>query len=257
MHIKNSTFLVTGGGSGLGAGCVRRLRGCGAKVLVADIHPAHGASIANELGENVQFHQTDVTCEGNVASAVDAAVNLSRGSGLRGVINCAGVASADRVLGRDGPHPLDSFSKVVDINLVGSFNTTRLGAAAIEKAEPTTDGERGVIINTASIAAFEGQIGQAAYAASKGGVMSLTLPVARELAGVGVRVMAIAPGLFDTPMMDGFPPKVRQSLEGQLLFPARFGRPEEFATLAQHIIENPMLNGSVIRLDGGVRMAVR
>jgi NAD(P)-dependent dehydrogenase (short-subunit alcohol dehydrogenase family) len=245
MEAQGRTFLVTGGGSGLGAAVAGNLAGGGANVVVADLE--------GEENENVRFIKTDVTDEENVQAAIDAA--QEEFGGLHGAINCAGVATAEKVLGREGPHALDSFNKVVQVNLVGTFNVARLAAAVIKENEPTEDGERGIIVNTASVAAFEGQIGQAAYAASKGGVVSLTLPLAREFARYGIRVMSIAPGIFDTPMMAGLPEEARESLGKQIPFPSRLGKPEEFAALVRHIVENEMLNGEVIRLDGAIRMA--
>ncbi len=255
MKIQGSTFLITGGSSGLGAACVQRLAGAGANVVIADLNREAGETLASELGENVRFAKTDVTSEAEVQGAVDTAV--SHFGGLQGVINCAGIAIASKVIGRDGPHPLDTFSKVIQINLIGTFNVIRLAAAVIATGEPNAAGERGVIINTASVAAFDGQMGQVAYAASKGGVVGMTLPIARDLARSGIRVMTIAPGIFETPMMAGLPEKARLSLGEQVPFPSRLGRPEEYAALAQHIIENEMLNGEVIRLDGAIRMAPR
>jgi NAD(P)-dependent dehydrogenase (short-subunit alcohol dehydrogenase family) len=244
MEIRGRTFLVTGGGSGLGAATAERLA-AGANVVVADIE-------RGEVGDDFRFVETDVADEESVQAAMDAALEFG---GLYGALNCAGVAAAEKVLGKDGPHSLDSFAKAVQVNLVGTFNVVRLAAAAMQENEPTEEGERGVIVNTASVAAYDGQIGQAAYAASKGGVVSLTLPVARELADSGIRVVAIAPGIFDTPMMAALPEKARESLSEQTPFPPRLGRPEEYAALVQHIIENAMLNGEVIRLDGAIRMA--
>ncbi|MDX1612701.1 MAG: 3-hydroxyacyl-CoA dehydrogenase [Candidatus Promineifilaceae bacterium] len=255
MDIKGSTFLISGGSSGLGAACVRRLAKVGGRAVIADIDVAVGESLAAELGEGVIFVRTDVTDAASVSAALDAAED-SFGS-LQGVINCAGVAIAVKVLSSRGTHDLESFARVVQVNLTGTFNVTRLAAERIAAGQPNAEGERGVIINTASVAAFEGQIGQAAYAASKGGVAALTLPLARELASHGIRVVTIAPGLFDTPMLAGLPEKARQSLAQQIPFPARLGRPEEYAALAQQIIENSMLNGAVIRLDGAIRMAPR
>jgi NAD(P)-dependent dehydrogenase (short-subunit alcohol dehydrogenase family) len=247
MEIQERTFLVTGGGSGLGAAVAHNLAEAGAKVVVADLK-GEGAE------ENSRFVETDVTDEESVQAAVDAA--LESGS-LHGAINCAGVAIAEKVLGRDGPHSLESFSKVVEVNLVGTFNVIRLAAAAMRQNEPSGSGERGVIVNTASVAAFDGQIGQAAYAASKGGVVYMTLPIARELASHGIRVMTIAPGIFDTPMLAGLPEDARESLGNQVPFPSRLGRPDEYAALVRHIVENEMLNGEVIRLDGAIRMTAR
>ena len=247
MQIEGSTFLITGGGSGLGAATARLLEDGGANVVVADLEGE---------GVNSRFVRTDVTDEASVRGAVGAA--LEHSGGLHGVINCAGVASAEKTLGRQGPHSLESFTQVVQVNLVGTFNVVRLAAEAMAKNNPSgADGERGVIVNTASVAAFDGQVGQVAYAASKGGVVAMTLPVARDLAPLGIRVMAIAPGIFDTPMMAGLPQSARESLGKQIPFPPRLGRPEEYAALVRHIVENPMLNGEVIRLDGAIRMAPR
>lgn len=246
MEITGRTFLVAGGGSGLGAATARMLEDAGANVVVADLK--------GEAGPNIRFVETDVTDEASVRSAVEVA---AESGGIHGVVNCAGVAIAEKTLGRDGPHSLDSFTKVIWINLIGTFNVIRLAAAAMVGNEPGEDGGRGVIVNTASVAAFDGQIGQAAYAASKGGVASMTLPLAREFARSGIRVVTIAPGLFDTPMMAGLPEEARQSLGDQVPFPSRLGRPEEYAALVRHIVENDMLNGEVIRLDGAIRMAPR
>ena len=255
MEIENNAFLVTGGGSGLGAATARLLSDSGAKVLIADVDREAGESTASRIGEAARFAYTDVTDEESVQSAVDAALDAF--GILRGVINCAGVGPAMKVLGRKGTHPLEDFAKTVEINLIGTFNVVRLAAAAMAENEPTESGERGVIVNTASVAAFDGQIGQAAYSASKGGVAALTLPVARELASHGIRVMTIAPGIFDTPMLAALPEEARDSLGKQIPFPPRLGKPEEYASLVKHIVENEMLNGEVIRLDGGIRMAPR
>ena len=246
MEITGRTFLVAGGGSGLGAATARMLEDAGANVVVADLK--------GEAGPNIRFVETDVTDEASVRSAVEVA---AESGGIHGVANCAGVAIAEKTLGRDGPHSLDSFTKVIRINLIGTFNVIRLAAAAMVGNEPGEDGGRGVIVNTASVAAFDGQVGQAAYAASKGGVASMTLPLAREFARSGIRVVTIAPGLFDTPMMAGLPEEARQSLGDQVPFPSRLGRPEEYAALVRHIVENDMLNGEVVRLDGAIRMAPR
>ena len=248
MQIEGRTFLVAGGGSGLGAATARMLSGEGANVLVADLK-------GEAVGDNTRFVETDVTDEESVREAIEEA--LRDFGGLHGAVNCAGVASAEKVLGKRGPHSLESFSRVVQINLVGTFNVVRLTAEVMANNEPDESGERGVIVNTASVAAFDGQIGQVAYAASKGGVVALTLPVARELATMGIRVVAIAPGIFDTPMMAGLPEAARESLGKQVPFPSRLGRPEEYAALVRHIIQNEMLNGEVIRLDGAIRMAPR
>jgi NAD(P)-dependent dehydrogenase (short-subunit alcohol dehydrogenase family) len=248
MEIEGRTYLVAGGGSGLGGATAEMLADEGANVVVADLK-------GETAGGNVRFVETDVTDEASVRGAIEEA--LQSFGGLHGAINCAGIASAEKVLGREGPHPLDSFAKVVQVNLVGTFNVVRLAAGVMVNNEPTASGERGVIVNTASVAAYDGQIGQVAYAASKGGVVALTLPVARELAASGIRVVAIAPGIFDTPMMAGLPEAARESLGKQVPFPSRLGRPEEYAALVRHIIENEMLNGEVIRLDGAIRMAPR
>lgn len=253
MQVQDSVFLISGGGSGLGGGTAKALVDAGAKVVIAEINSETGQGHADSLGENAIFVKTDVTQEADVQAAVDAA--LENFGGLNGTINCAGVGVAARVLPRDGVHSLDVFMKVININLVGSFNVIRLAAAAMSKNEPNESGERGVIVNTASVAAFDGQIGQAAYSASKGGVVGMTLPIARELARQGIRVMTIAPGIFDTPMLAGLPEAARVSLGQQVPFPPRLGQPSEYAALIKHIIENSMLNGEVIRLDGAIRMA--
>jgi NAD(P)-dependent dehydrogenase (short-subunit alcohol dehydrogenase family) len=245
MELQGHTFLVTGGGSGLGAATARMLQGEGANVVVADLK-------GEAPGRNTRFVETDVTDEVSVQGAIDVASETF--GGLHGAINCAGIASAEKALGRVGPHSLESFSKVVRVNLIGTFNVIRLAAATMAKNEPA---EGGVIVNTASVAAFDGQIGQVAYAASKGGIAGMTLPVARELARHGIRVVAIAPGIFDTPMLAGLPEAARESLGKQMPFPSRLGRPEEFAALVKHIVENEMLNGEVIRLDAAIRLAPR
>jgi NAD(P)-dependent dehydrogenase (short-subunit alcohol dehydrogenase family) len=253
MQLQGSTFLVTGGGSGLGAACVHTFTQAGANVIIADMNAETGEATAKAAGARARFVLTDVTSEQSVQAAVEAA--HAAFGGMRGAINCAGVGIADRVVGREGPHPLARFAKVIEVNLIGTFNVIRLAAAAISQQEPNASGERGVIINTASVAAFDGQIGQAAYSASKGGVVGMTLPIARELARYGIRVVTIAPGIFDTPMLAGLPEPARQSLGEQVPFPPRLGRPDEYAALARHIVENEMLNGEVIRLDGAIRMA--
>jgi NAD(P)-dependent dehydrogenase (short-subunit alcohol dehydrogenase family) len=253
LEIQGKTFLVTGGGSGLGAATARLLAGSGANVVLADVNEQAGRQTEQEIGDRAKFVRTDVTDEESVRAAVDAATGTF--GGLHGAINCAGIAIAERVLGREGPHELGSFSRVVQVNLIGTFNVIRLAGERMAAGEPAESGERGVIVNTASVAAFDGQIGQAAYAASKGGVAALTLPVAREFARFGIRVATIAPGIFETPMMAGLPEAARESLAQQVPFPPRLGRPEEYAALAKHIIENEMLNGEVIRLDGAIRMA--
>ena len=255
MEIRGRVFIVSGGASGLGAATVARLVAEGARVVIADIDPDRGADEATRYGEAVIYQQVDVTDAGSLAVAIDLAVE--RFGGLHGAIGCAGIALAERTVGRSGPHSLDLFRRVIDVNLVGMFNLIRLAATRIAEEKPGPDGERGVIIATASIAAYDGQVGQAAYAASKGGIVGLTLPVARDLARLGIRMMTIAPGLFDTPILEGLPDEVRIQLGGQAPFPARLGRPEEFAMLVTHILRNEMLNGEVVRLDGALRMPPR
>ncbi|MDQ0505415.1 3-hydroxyacyl-CoA dehydrogenase [Xanthobacter agilis] len=255
MQIKDRVFLVTGAGSGLGAAVSRLLVGEGAKVVGLDINGAAGEIIAADLGDAFRFQKADVTSEQDGLAAIALAKEAF--GHVHGLVNCAGVAPGEKVVGRDGPHRLESFARAVAINLVGTFNMLRLAADAIVKEEPGADGERGVIINTASIAAFDGQIGQCAYAASKGGVAALTLPAARELARFGVRVVTIAPGIFETPMMAGMPQEVQDALGKSVPFPSRLGRPPEYAALVKHILENTMLNGEVIRLDGALRMPPR
>jgi len=251
VQLAGSLALVTGGASGLGLATATALRRAGADVLIADLPSSDGDAVAGGLGAT--FVATDVTDEASVQAAVDAAVALGP---LRTAVSCAGIGTPGKVLGKAGPLPLEQFAKVVTVNLVGTFNVVRLAAAAIAQTEPV-DGERGVLVNTASVAAFDGQVGQAAYSASKGGVVGMTLPLARDLAPSLVRVMTIAPGLFDTPMLQGLPEAARQSLGAQVPMPSRLGSPEEYASLVQHIVENPMLNGEVIRLDGAIRMAPR
>ena len=255
MQIADNTFVVTGGGSGLGAATVRRLASAGANVVIADIAEEAGQAVASELGARSRFVATDVADADSMQAAIDAATGTY--GALHGLVNCAGVGPAMKVLGRKGTHPLENFTRTIDINLVGTFNAIRLAVTAMVDGAPAEGGERGVIINTASVAAFDGQIGQAAYAASKGGVVAMTLPIARELAEHGIRVMTIAPGIFDTPMLAGLPEKARISLGQQVPFPARLGKPEEYAALVEHIVSNEMLNGEVIRLDGAIRMAPR
>ncbi len=250
MQLADSVFLVSGGSSGLGAACVRLFSSCGARVVIADVNPP-----ADDSRGAVRYVRADVTSPEDVQSAVDTAVQeFGR---LNGAINCAGIGLAERTVGREGPHPLDRFVRVVTVNLIGTFNVIRLAAAAIAKSEPNAAGERGVIVNTASVAAFEGQIGQAAYSASKGGIVGMTLPIARDLARDGIRVVTIAPGIFDTPLLAGLPEPARISLGQQVPFPPRLGQPDEYAALARHIVENEMLNGEVIRLDGAIRMGPR
>lgn len=253
MQIENRVFLITGGASGLGAATARALVAAGGKVLIVDLNGDAGAATAAGLGKSARFQHADITDETSAQAAVAAAVQSF--GGLHGLINCAGVAPAEKVVGRDGPHKLDHFIRVVQINLIGTFNLVRLAAHAMSQGQADEAGERGVIINTASVAAFDGQIGQAAYAASKAGVAGMTLPIARELARFGIRVMTIAPGIFETPMMQGMPQDVQDALGKAVPFPARLGKPEEFAALVRHIVENRYLNGEVIRLDGAIRMA--
>jgi NAD(P)-dependent dehydrogenase (short-subunit alcohol dehydrogenase family) len=253
MQITGNSFIVTGGASGLGAACVRRCVALGAQVLIADVNDLTGNALATELGAAVRYQRTDVTKPSDAQAAIELA--QQEFGAIHGLIQCAGILGAARIVGKEGPHDLAMFERVVQINLVGTFNMLRLTAAAMCQNPPDGGGERGVIVNTSSVAAFEGQIGQAAYAASKGGVASLTLPAARELARFGIRVVAIAPGVFDTAMMAGTDESLRQSLAAQIPFPPRFGTPDEFAQLVQSVIENRYLNGTVICLDGAVRMS--
>ncbi len=255
MEIKNHTFLVTGGASGLGAGTARMFAGAGGNVILADMNAAQGEALAKELGSNARFVTVNVTDAAQVNAAVDAAIaNFGR---LDGLVNCAGIVIGERVAGRNGPHALETFNRVIQVNLVGTFNAIRLATDAMAKNPPGEFGERGVIVNTASVAAYEGQIGQAAYSASKAGVVGMTLPIARELARLGIRVMSIAPGIFDTAMVGGFDVTLRDSLAAQIPFPSRLGRADEYAALVRHIVENQMLNGETIRLDGAIRMGAR
>ncbi|AKQ56151.1 3-hydroxyacyl-CoA dehydrogenase [Bordetella hinzii] len=249
MEIANKVFIVTGGASGLGAGTARMLVAHGGKVVIADLQDEPGQALAKELGQ--RYVHCDVTQEADGKAAVAAALELGP---LFGLVNCAGVAPAAKIVGKNGAHPLDLFQKVVAINLVGSFNMMRLAAEAMSQNAPEPTGERGVLINTASVAAFDGQIGQAAYAASKAGVAGMTLPIARDLAKTGIRCMTIAPGIFGTPMIFGMPQEVQDSLAASIPFPARLGRPEDYAKLVHSIITNDMLNGETIRLDGAIRM---
>ena len=253
MKIEGSTFLVTGGASGLGEAAVRRLAGVGANVIIADLNDARGNALAAELGHCVRFSRADVASESDAQAAVDLAVQ-SFGA-IHGVVNCAGIGTPQKVLTKEGPQPLANFARIVNINLIGSFNVLRLAADAMSKQDANDGGERGVVINTASVAAFDGQIGQPAYAASKAGVVGMTLPIAREFARWGIRVVTIAPGLFETPMMVSLPEAARESLGRSVPFPARLGRPDEFALLVDQIVQNPMLNDETIRLDGAIRMA--
>ncbi|WP_460095401.1 SDR family NAD(P)-dependent oxidoreductase [Pseudomonas sp. S2_B03] len=253
MQIENKVFIVTGGASGLGAASAELLVSAGAKVMLVDMNAEAVAAQAQRLG--AQSVVADISNE----AAAEAAVQLTIAAfgSVNGLINCAGIVRGEKILGKNGPHALSSFAQVINVNLIGSFNMLRLAAAAIAESEANADGERGVIINTASVAAFDGQIGQAAYSASKGAIASLTLPAARELARFGIRVMTIAPGIFETPMMAGMTPEVRDSLAAGVPFPPRLGKPAEYAALVRHIIENSMLNGEVIRLDGALRMAAK
>ncbi len=251
MQLDGSVALVTGGASGLGLATATALAAAGAGVVVVDLPGSDGAAAAERLGG--VFVPTDVTDEQSVQAAVEAAVAMGP---LRVTVNCAGVGTPGRVLGRQGPLPIEAFARVVTVNLVGTFNVLRLAAQAMAQTDPI-DGERGVVVNTASVAAFDGQVGQAAYAASKGGVAAMTLPIARDLAASLIRVVTIAPGLFDTPMLQGLPEPARQSLGAQVPHPSRLGDPAEYAALVRHVVENPMLNGEVIRLDGAIRMAPR
>ncbi|MFJ7146157.1 MAG: SDR family NAD(P)-dependent oxidoreductase [Pseudomonas protegens] len=253
MDIANQVFLVSGGASGLGAASAEMLVAAGAKVMLVDLNAEAVAAKAQQLG--CQSVVADISQEAAAEAAVQATVKAF--GGLNGLINCAGIVRGEKILGKNGPHALASFSQVINVNLIGSFNLLRLAAAAIAESTANAEGERGVIINTASIAAFDGQIGQAAYAASKGAIASLTLPVARELARFGIRVMTIAPGIFETPMMAGMSDEVRAGLAAGVPFPPRLGKPAEYAALVRHIIENSMLNGEVIRLDGALRMAAK
>lgn len=253
MQIQGKVFFITGGSSGLGAATAQMLVAAGGRVLLADLNREAGEALAADWGTQAHFVQTDVTDEASVYGAVQA--GLDKFKHLDGVINCAGIVIAAKVLGRKGVHDLGRFSKVIQVNLIGSFNVIRLVAEAMVKNVPTVAGERGIIVNTASVAAFDGQVGQAAYAASKGGVVGMTLPLAREFASHGIRVMTIAPGIFNTPMMASLPEPARQSLAEQVPFPSRLGESSEYAALVKHIIENEMLNGEVIRLDGAIRMA--
>lgn len=250
MEIKDKVFIVTGGASGLGAGTVRMLVANGGKVVIADVQDEAGQALAQELGQ--VFVHCDVTQEADGQAAVDAALKLGP---LFGLVNCAGIAPAARTVNRKGPHDLSIFQKVINVNLVGSFNMIRLAAAAMSENSPEPTGERGVLINTASVAAYDGQIGQAAYSASKGGIVGMTLPIARDLAQTGIRCMTIAPGIFGTPMMFGMPKEVQESLAAAVPFPSRLGTPDDYAKLVHSIITNDMLNGETIRLDGAIRMA--
>ena len=252
MEIKNSTFIVTGGSSGLGAATVEMVVAAGGNAIIADVNKAQGEALAAKLGKQTRYAECDVTREDHGKATVAAA--LKEFGGLQALVNCAGIAVGEKTVGKEGPHSLEKFAKVISINLIGSFNMIRLAADAMAKLQPNAAGERGVIVNTASVAAFDGQIGQAAYSASKGGVVGMTLPIARDLSRSGIRVMTIAPGIFETPMLLGMPQEVQDALGKMVPFPSRLGRPKEYAQLVRHIVENEMLNGEVIRLDGAIRM---
>jgi 3-hydroxyacyl-CoA dehydrogenase/3-hydroxy-2-methylbutyryl-CoA dehydrogenase len=255
MEIKDSVAVVTGGASGLGEACVRNLVNRGGKVSIFDITKDRGEKVASELGDAVTFCMTDITDEATVKAAIDKTIEAF--GAIHIAVNCAGVGIPAKVLGKDGPMAMGHFNKVVQINLMGTMNVVRLVAEQMVKNQGNDDGEKGVVINTASVAAFDGQIGQAAYSASKAGVAGMTLPIAREFAEYGIRLMTIAPGIFNTPMLQGLPENVKEALNQMVPFPKRLGEPVEFASLVQHIIENPMLNGEVIRLDGAIRMAAK
>jgi len=255
MELKDAVAVITGGGSGLGEATAREFAAGGAKVVILDLSNSPGAKVAESIGERGLFTPADVTSAGEAEQAVTKAVE--RFGTIHIAVNCAGIGRAQRTISKEGPHPLDLFNRVVQVNLVGTFNVIRLAANQMAKNSPNREGERGVIINTASIAAYDGQIGQAAYSASKGGVVGMTLPIARDLASFGIRVCTIAPGTFDTPMLAQLPENARKALGAQIPFPSRLGRPSEYAALARHIVENAMLNGETIRLDGALRMAPR
>lgn len=255
MQVRDSVFVVTGGVSGLGVATAQMIVSGGGKVVLADVNQSAGDAVNAELGASAHFIQTDITSEESAKACITAAVSIF--GGLHGLVNCAGIAPAERVVGRHGPHLLSTFFQVINVNLIGTFNMVRLAADMISRGQPNADGERGIIVNTASVAAFDGQIGQAAYASSKGGVVALTLPLARELARSGIRVVTIAPGLFETPMLLGLPQDVQDSLGKAVPFPSRLGKPSEYAAMVRHIVENPYLNGEVIRLDGALRMAAK
>jgi NAD(P)-dependent dehydrogenase (short-subunit alcohol dehydrogenase family) len=252
MKISNSTFIVSGGSSGLGAATVEMVVAAGGNVIIADVNKAQGDALAARLGRQARYLECDVTREDHGKAVVAAA--LKEFGGLHALVNCAGIGLGEKTIGKEGPHSLEKFAKVIHVNLIGSFNMIRLAADAMSKQQPNDGGERGVIVNTASVAAFDGQIGQAAYAASKGGVVGMTLPIARDLSRSGIRVMTIAPGIFETPMMKGIPQELQDALGKMVPFPPRLGRPAEFAQLVRQIAENEMLNGEVIRLDGAIMM---
>jgi NAD(P)-dependent dehydrogenase (short-subunit alcohol dehydrogenase family) len=254
MHFQDTVVIVTGGASGLGGATADAVVAGGGKVVIADVNTALGEEKARSLGAAARFVKCDVTTEADGQAVVDAAVGFGT---LRGLVNCAGIGTAAKTVGKDGPHRLPDFARVININLIGTFNMIRLAATAMCRGTPDAEGERGVIVNTASVAAFDGQVGQAAYSASKGGIVGMTLPIARDLARDGVRVVTIAPGLFLTPLLLGLPKEAQDSLGRQVPFPSRLGRPAEFAQMVQQIFENRMLNGETIRLDGAIRMAPR
>jgi NAD(P)-dependent dehydrogenase (short-subunit alcohol dehydrogenase family) len=253
MELSGSVFIVSGGASGLGAATARMIAEGGGRVLIADLKDDDGRALANQLGDASRFQRTDVTDEASGRAAVAAA--LQAFGAVHGLVNCAGIVHGEKVVGKEGPHSLAGFVRAVNINLIGTFNLLRLAAEAMGRNAPNDGGERGIIVNTASVAAFDGQIGQAAYSASKAGIVGMTLPIARELARSGIRVMTIAPGIFETPMMSSLSPDVQEALGRMVPFPPRLGKPAEFASLVREIIVNPMLNGEVIRLDGAIRMA--
>jgi NAD(P)-dependent dehydrogenase (short-subunit alcohol dehydrogenase family) len=255
MNIKDRVFLISGGASGLGAASARMIVENGGKVVLADMNRDAGAALVAELGSNALFVPTDVTDERACQSAIDA--TLAHFGALHGLACCAGVAPGEKVLGKEGPHGIQTFARALEINVVGTFNLIRLASMVMSQSEPNEEGERGTIIMTASVAAYDGQVGQAAYSASKAAVVGMTLPIARELARYGIRVMTIAPGIFETPMLLGLPSQVQESLGRSVPFPSRLGKPAEFALLVKAICENPMLNGEVIRLDGALRMAAK
>ena len=253
MRIEGNVFIVTGGASGLGGATSAMLAGAGGKVVIADVNAEVGAERVREFGDKARFVKCDVTSEADGQAVVAEALKLGT---LRGLINCAGIAIGQKTVGKDGPHSLERFSRVIQVNLIGTFNMIRLAAEAMSRQAPLPpSGERGVIINTAAVAAFDGQVGQAAYSASKGGVVGMTLPIARDLSRNGIRNMTIAPGIFGTPMLMGMPQEVQDALAAMVPFPSRLGTPADYAKLVKHIIENDMLNGEVIRLDGAIRMA--
>jgi NAD(P)-dependent dehydrogenase (short-subunit alcohol dehydrogenase family) len=255
MKIAGSTTLITGGASGLGRAAAELIRTAGGNVVLLDLAKSRGADVAATLGDGALFAPGDVTSADDVSAALEAAVK--RFGGLQGLVNCAGIGTADKTFGKRGSADLAGFTRVIQVNLIGTFNCIRLAAARMAENAPNAEGERGVIVNTASVAAFDGQIGQAAYSASKGGIVGMTLPIARDLAELGIRVCTIAPGLFDTPLLAGLPEAARASLGKQVPFPSRLGQPSEYAALAAHIMENAMLNGETIRLDGAIRMQPR